>query len=49
METALYMQPIFDGKLDKKMKKSTEAVDKLMKMYIGRKLERKFKSLEMED
>ena len=49
METALCMQPIFDGKLDKKMKKSTEEVDKLMKMYIGRKLERKFKSLEMED
>ncbi len=49
METALCMQPIFDGKLDKKMKKSTEEVDKLMKMYIGRKLERKFKSLEIED
>jgi DNA repair protein RecO (recombination protein O) len=48
VKTALYLQQIFDGKILREMKKSVPEIDELMKMYIGRKLERKFKSLEIE-
>lgn len=47
-EAALVMEPIYAGKMDKKMHGVVSEIDKIMKIYIGRKLENKFKSLEID-
>jgi len=39
---------ISNGKLEKDDQKIFEEIDKILKMYIGRKLENKFKSLEID-
>ncbi len=45
---ALALNRISNGKLEKDDQKIFEEIDKILKMYIGRKLENKFKSLEID-
>jgi DNA repair protein RecO len=45
---ALSFDPILKGNIDKNMHKYVSEIDKLLKVYIGRKLESRFKSLEIE-
>jgi len=47
-EAALSLDPIYSGKMGKKMHETVSEIDKIMKIYIGRKLENKFKSLEID-
>ena len=46
-EACLYLHNISIGKLTKEMQLKVEEIDKLMKIYISRKIESKFKSLEI--
>ncbi|MBW6441301.1 DNA repair protein RecO [Patescibacteria group bacterium] len=45
---ALALDPISNGKFNKDFHKHVSEIDKIMKMYIGRKIESKFKSLEID-
>lgn len=45
---AMSLNRIFNGKLEKSDHKIFEEIDKILKMYVGRKLENKFKSLEID-
>jgi len=45
---ALSLNRISNGKLEKNDHKIFEEIDKILKMYVGRKLENKFKSLEID-
>lgn len=47
-ESAVAFDLISNGKLNKELHKSVSEIDKIMKIYIGRKLESKFKSLEID-
>jgi DNA repair protein RecO (recombination protein O) len=45
---ALAFKSVSNGKMNKEMHSFFPEMDKIMKMYIGRKLESKFKSLEIQ-
>ena len=47
-EASMAFSRVFDGKLAKDLEKSAEEIDRILKIYIGRKLESKFKSLEID-
>lgn len=47
-EASLEFLNVFNGKLTKESQKVSSEIDKIMKIYIGRKLESKFKSLEID-
>jgi len=47
-EAALSLRKIMDGKLSKETHSLIDEIDKIMKIYIGRKLESRFKSLEID-
>lgn len=46
-DAAMEFLNIFNGKLTKESQKVDKEIDKILKVYIGRKLESKFKSLEI--
>lgn len=47
-QSALAFRTVFEGKMGKELHSLVPEIDKIMKMYIGRKLESRFKSLEIE-
>lgn len=47
-KSAIEMQKIYEGKVSNEAHLLFPEIDKLMKMYVGRKLESKFKSLELD-
>ena len=47
-DAAAAFSKVFNGKLAKDLDHSAKEIDKIMKIYIGRKLESKFKSLEID-
>ena len=47
-DAALAFGEIYKGKMTKEMHKLVPEIDKIMKIYISRKLESKFKSLEID-
>ena len=48
-DSALSLGQIYKGNITKEMHKLVPEIDKIMKMYISRKIESKFKSLEIDD
>jgi DNA repair protein RecO (recombination protein O) len=47
-EAAIEFLNIFNGKLTKQSQKVDKEINKILKLYVGRKLEVKFKSLEID-
>jgi DNA repair protein RecO (recombination protein O) len=47
-DAAIGLKNIFNGKISKEEQLSAKEVDKILKMYVGRKLEARFKSLEIQ-
>lgn len=48
-DAAIALKPVSMGKFDKKIQESASEIDKLLKLYVGRKLESRFKSLEIDE
>jgi DNA repair protein RecO (recombination protein O) len=46
--TAISLENIFNGRISKEDQLSVNEIDKILKMYVGRKLEARFKSLEIQ-